>query len=166
MTAGTVAINPNNILASVGNVATSTTTLFSFWGSFKISSIEMWCPSVNNGTTECSVEWIGGQYGSNVSVQDASNSVTYPAHIKAIPPRNNSASFWQSTGTEGFFNITTSASNTIVDLIIALKMGDNYLNPYMTTIPAVATPGDLYYLGMDGLSSATSLFSVLSLPTL
>jgi hypothetical protein len=65
-----------------------------------------------------------------------------------------------------FFNITTSASNTIVDLIIALKMGDNYLNPYMTTIPAVATPGDLYYLGMDGLSSATSLFSVLSLPTL
>jgi hypothetical protein len=166
MTAGTVAVNPNNILASVGNVATSTTTLFSFWGSFKISSIEMWCPAVNNGTTECSIEWIGGQYGSNVSVQDASNSVTYPAHIKASPPRNNSASFWQSTNTEGFFNISTSASNTIVDLIIALKMGDNYLNPFMTTIPAVATPGDLYYLGMDGLSSATSLFSVLSLPTL
>jgi hypothetical protein len=166
MGSGTVSINPNNILASVGNIATGMNTLYSFWGSVKISSIEMWCPSVNNATTECSVEWIASLYGKTKTVQDASNSVTYPAHIKTVPPKETLASFWQSTSTDDFFNISTSASNTIVDLTVSLTMGDNFLNNFVTTTIGAATVGNIYYLGLDGLDSATSKFNVLSLPTL
>jgi hypothetical protein len=99
-------------------------------------------------------------------VQDASNSVTYPAHIKTVPPKETLASFWQSTSTDDFFNISTSAPNTIVDLTVSLTMGDNFLNNFATATTNAATVGNIYYLGLDGLDSATSKFNVLSLPTL
>lgn len=165
MSAGTVPINKNAILASVGNVAATSVLLYNYWGSFKISTIEMWCPAVNNGTTECSVEWIGGSFGNNKLVQDTSNSVTYPAHIKTSPPKQNSASFWQSGDTVDIFTITTSASNTIVDLSIQLMMTDNTFG-VVPTVVVGATAGSVYYLGLDGLPSGSSDFAVLTLPTL
>jgi len=165
MSAGTIAINKNAILSSVGNVAATSILLYNYWGSFKINSLEMWCPSVNNATTECSVEWIGGSYGNNKLVQDTSNSVTYPAHVKTSPPQNNSASFWQSGDTVDIFTITTSASNTIVDLSVQLMMTDNTFGVIPVAVTG-ATAGSVVYLGLDGLPSASSLFQVLTLPTL
>jgi len=136
-----------------------------FWGSFKIKSLEIWTPAPSNSVFSCSIEWIGGQYGTNKLVQDSSNNVSVPAHVLSRPPSGCSAGFWQSENVnEALFNLV-GPSNTIVDLCVMVKARDDVDLAGIATARTGSTVGNIYYAGLDGKSSTgSSNFTVLTLP--
>lgn len=170
MSSSSVAVTVDSILSAIGNVATTTSNLASIWGSFKITSIEMWAPALASNSPSantCSVEWIGGQYGLNMLTQDTSNNPFSPAHILSRPPQRSNAAFWQnydSNANLGLFQIITTVSDTIVDLVVSCKLTDN-IQAHLNTSRTGSTVGNVYYCGLDGLSSTgSSEFTVVSLP--
>jgi hypothetical protein len=167
MVASSSIITAGDIISSVGNLATTTSSMSSIWASFRIKKIDMWTPSVSNAVAFCSIEWTGGTNSVNKVVQDTSNSVTFPAHVSSSPPPGTTSSFWNGVNdvSQTMFTISTSTSNTIVDLTVDLKMNDDNNGVGLAISRTGSTVGKIYYAGLDGLSSTgSSQFTVLTLP--
>jgi hypothetical protein len=162
---GSSLITTDSLLYAAGGVAATTTSLFPIVGSFKILSIKMWAPCVNNALVSCSVEWVGGLFSPTKKITETSNSVTTPARLRTTPPEGSASSFWQGIGeNNSLFTISSDVSNTIVDVVLQCILNDNSLSLIAKTVVA-ATVGNIYYLGLDGLPVATSKYIPIGVPT-
>ncbi len=78
-------------------------------------------------------------------------SVSRPAHVKAIPPKNSLASFWQVAGGTTLFNLVAPAG-TIIDMLVDMVMVDQ-TGASSTVAGATVTLGKVYYLALDHTTS-------------
>jgi hypothetical protein len=165
-TSGTLtALTAPGLLAAAGNVCTvANNTVTSFFGTVKINSIEMWSPPAAQGSSvTCSCDWAGYQNSPNQEVSDTSVSVSTPAHIRAVPPRQSLASFWvnEALGT-GTICQLIAPTGTIIDVDLSLILQDDE-EPATATGVATGTLGSIYYLSLD--PNATHRYVPVSLTT-
>jgi hypothetical protein len=161
-TATVIPITPSLLLTAAGSVCTvANTTVTSFFGSVKVNSIEIWAPPASQGSTStCSVEWnVVNSSQSTKEVSDTSNSVSFPAHIRCVPPAKSLASFWQTQSSTAYFQIV-APSGSIIDLNLSLTMYDDDAGTSQATRAVGAgSLGLVYYmsLGAAGVYPPVSL---------
>ncbi len=161
LTNGIVALTPKSILASFGTICTvansSTVALFN---SFKIREIEIWAPGLPNYGTSViqpstvTVEWESAvnSISSTLTFSDTSNNVSAPAHVRCSPPRGSTASFWSATTSSTLVTIGAPVG-AVVDVECDLVMDADNTDIDTTSI-ASGTLGNVYYLALDGPTSA------------
>jgi hypothetical protein len=137
-------------------------SVYGFVAAFLIKKIQIWSPPPSQGAiSTCAIEWTGTSPVSTVEVSDTTNSVTMPAYISSVPPRNSTATFWQRANAIAMF-VLTVPPGSIIDLDLDLVLLDDAA---LATVYAVATAvlGNPYYLALDG--PATHLLTPVSLST-
>jgi len=146
-------ISPQNIMESLGIIATSATIGYCIFGSFRIKEIEMWCAQTNTAgavLATCAVSFpLGTSFQSNREFSDSSMSPAYPAHIRVRPPGNEYAAFWQTHTGNGYFAFSCT-QNTIIDIDVECVLRDGTSNIPSTIALVAATTGAVYYQPLDG----------------
>jgi len=166
-TSGTVtAITAKGLLLAAGALGTITnSTVTSPFASVKLQKVEIWTPPASQGASStCSVEWASQSNANNQEISDTTVSVATPAHVRASPPRNSLASFWQSPGITNnqLFNLIAPAGS-IIDVTLSLIMQDDDNGAAITGAVATAVVGTVYYLALDNV--ATHIYPPVSLTT-
>jgi len=150
-TSGATNVTNRNILGAMGGMCTVTnTTLITFFNCFRLNYVEIWGPTPSVGaTSSVSVNWIGSINAPALQIADSTNSTSVPAHVRAIPPPQSSASFWQEPVTQSvsFFNLNC-AVGSIVEIGVEGILGDETATLGVTIGTGVL--GTIYYLALDG----------------
>lgn len=150
--AGRYPITNNDILIACGGICTvANSTITGLFSAFKIHSVEVWGLAGASPAT-VSIDWNGTPvFLVNREVSDTSVTPTFPAYIKAIPPKGSNSAFWQTPSTETIFGVTV-VNSSIIDLDVSLVLSDNEDVVTVTGV-TTATLGSQYYLALDGDSS-------------
>lgn len=151
-------------------LAATATTGFQLFDFVRIVKIEMW--SVTNSTlvTTIGVDFgdpVTGVEGDGGSFESCSVGGAIPAHLKCRPNPKSQAALFHSASTDTAFHIRTNGAvgSCICEATLEFK-NSVVLNPTAITNPLVAaTPGELYFRGMDGLALATTAWPSLLLPS-
>jgi len=147
---GTNTVSGRDILGAIGVTGTVTnTTVKTDANAFRLLLVEVWSTPATFGVpVSCSLNWIGGQSAPPIQISDTSNS-NQPAHIRCVPPRNSTPSFWQEpvTTDQNLF-ILNNAVGAIVDMTVEYVLGDETAT--LAVGVATAVVGTRYYLHLDG----------------
>jgi hypothetical protein len=149
-------------------MGTSAVHVTSIVGSMRLKSVEIWAPPASQGSSStCSVEWAATPNSAFSEVSDTSMSVSNPAYVKARPPRNSRASWWQNVGDlaeQLMFLIAPSGS--VIDIVVEyiLYDDDSGTNPLLIVV-TTATIGQMYYLALDTGVAGTHIYPPVSLST-
>jgi hypothetical protein len=159
-------ITNQNLLTAAGcKVTTNNSTATSVWMAVKILSIEVWSIPEGGATSNCSVVWKGDSSLAginNLEVSDTSLSPTHPAHLVARPPRGTLPSFWYGGGfAENLFTVSVDGTG-ILDVTLALILGDAPTSAYATLTIASGSLGTNVYSALDG---STDKFTPVGLTT-
>jgi hypothetical protein len=157
-----IAISSTDILGACGTIGGSAVSVYGFVAAFLIKRVQIWSPPPSQGAVStCAIEWTGTSPVSTIEVSDTTNSVSTPAHLSSVPPRNSTAKFWQRANAIAMFNIT-APPGSIIDLSLDMVLLDDAA---LNTVYAVATAvlGNPYYLALDG--PTTHLLTPVSLST-
>jgi len=143
------AISPAKVLSSLGVMGTVVNTTSSqLFKCFRLKRLEIWAPPPSQGSTvTTSVEWLGSANSPNLEVSDTHVSVSRPAHLIAIPPKESLASFWQVDSGSALFNLVAPVGS-IIDMSLDMIMVDQS-TASGTVATATAVLGKIYYLALD-----------------
>jgi hypothetical protein len=142
------------------NFATAAATAYRLFDAVKINAVEVWCnPAVGAAPSTVAVQFAGatiGAIGDGRTISDTSMGIE-PAHVRAKPARLSQAAQWQNgdAGADESFYLTAPVGS-VIDVDLSFRTIQP-AGPIATTYPpAGATPGELYYRGLDGLASAAT----------
>jgi hypothetical protein len=163
--AASVNITFQNLLDAI-LVATGATAGSDLFEAVRINLIEMWAVSVTGAPVTVAVSFSGvvaGAAGDQKQHTDTSMGIE-PAHVKARPdPLTQAGQFQFSAATIAFeLNVPTG---TVIDLSLTFRQP--VLGTATSTQNALvaASPGVVYYRGLDGKALATTVFPVQGTPT-
>lgn len=163
--ATSTAITPTSLLGAAGTMGTTVNSFVApFSACVKVNSLKMWAPPPSQGSTAtCSVDWVGSisSQVSNLEFSDTSNSVTTPATVRCVPPKQSLASFWQQAGSTTLFTLVAPVG-TIIDVSLSLILQDDDTAPVGIAVTTAAV-GSVYYLSLD--PNATHRYVPVSLTT-
>ena len=154
-------ISFQNLLDAVFIAGTSTTAyqLFDF---VKVRRVTVRAvPGANSGgsTVTVGIEFPGLVAGSNAGGKQASNSqmgVSKCAYVSLVPDKLSAAAFWQqSTSANAFVVRSTDLNNTIclgtiIDVELSYKNSADVSPAALQSAVTGATPGNIYFGGLDG----------------
>lgn len=142
-------VSPAQILGGLGVVCSvANTTAALLFRSFKLNSVEIWCPPASQGAAaSISIEWLGANNSPSLEHMDTTLSVSRNAHIFCRPPKNSVASFWQTTSATQLFSIMVP-TGTVIDLNVTYIESDDEI-AVSTVAIATGTLGNTYYLALD-----------------
>jgi hypothetical protein len=145
-------ITNNDILLAMGGLCTvANSTITAICASFKIRSVEVW-GTVGAAPATVSINWNGSPvFVANLEKSDTSVSPAYPPYIRAHPPPNSNAKFWQTAGTGVIFALTV-VNSSIIDLDVEGVWSDQQDVDTVTGV-STATLGAQYFLALDGAAS-------------
>jgi hypothetical protein len=142
--------------ACLGAVATGSTTLAPFCGSYRINSITVW-PAAG-GTA--GITWYGNGTAEQALSRDDAISEDIPTGITVEPrplcfrpPAGSFQSMWQSpvvNGTDNLFQYYGTLGS-VWDLNVTYTTVA-YVQQNSVTVTGPATSGTVYYLALDGAS--------------
>jgi len=157
------AITPTSTLGAMGGIsAAANTNVSSFFGSFLVREVKIYTPPASQGAAAtCSLEWIGLANSPNVEVSDTTVSVSDPAVIRARPPVNSLASFWQLASTTPYMTLTAPVGS-IIDISLEGVLFDDDVAQAVNAV-AASSLGSVYYLSLD--PNATHRYAPVSLTT-
>jgi hypothetical protein len=154
--AGTIGIVLNSLVATIAN-------------GVQLKSVEVWTPPASQGASAtCSVSWEGALNAISSEVSDTTMSVATPAHIRAIPPANSQAKFWQNISSISTALFTLIAPpGSVIDVVMNLVLNDDDDPTASFFSPTVATAqlGRMYYLALDTAQTGTHIYPPVSLTT-
>jgi hypothetical protein len=144
------AITQANLLDMLVMALSSTTTALLF-NSVRLRKVEMWVAPAQ-GSGGAVLACAGTVAGPTNRKSDASMGVT-PAHVKWNPAPNSISDLWYEAGSasQSLFTLTYVA-DAIVDVTIdyIIACDDTAI---AGPVPAGATPGTIYGVSLDGISS-------------
>jgi hypothetical protein len=149
-----LSITSASILGAIGVFVTSSTTAVPIAESFKISKLVVMTVGGTN-TSTVAVQWYAGANfaSSTIEVSDSSLSTTVPAYVVTRPPKGSISSFWvNGADSVPMFEIS-GGEVTYIDLHVSYVLADASFTPPTITLTSSPTPGELYYLALDGPSS-------------
>lgn len=121
----------------------------------KLKAVEVWAAPVQGGApTPVRVRFTGnaGFVGDGHVVADTSMGVQ-PAHIIARPQKLSLPALWSESNTGVCFELTCPVG-AVVDVMLAFRQVDTVAPVATAHVPVVATVGQFYFRGLDGLAVA------------
>jgi len=159
------AISSDSLLGAAGTIGTTVLLCTPIFSAVKVNRVRIWAPpAAQGGFSTCSCNFEAATVNtSNLEVSDTSNSVSSPATINAVPPKNSLASFWSNSGGGTLFTLV-APSGSIIDVDLSLYLTDADASP-PTAIPVgTAVIGTQYYLALDCFNN-THIYTPVSLNT-
>jgi hypothetical protein len=139
----------------VAQTAVLGSKLFNF---VKIKYVEIWDDDVIGSTATVSITFDnteGNQADPRKVYSDTSMGVE-PAHVLARPNKDSLASKWHLSNANNAFEITVTAG-AIIDVGLSFRNQSGTAVAVQNALVG-ATPGAIYYRGLDGLAVATTNF--------
>jgi hypothetical protein len=158
-----LSITDADLLLAAGAFQATTVLAYPIFQTVKVKRVEIWAPVASQGTaTTCSVEWPSTNQSQEREIADTSVSVTYPAHVSAVPPKNSLAGFWNNAVDGNFLFSLVMPIGSVIDVTLALTLNDgDAAGASLAT--ALSTVGEVNYAGLDGLPKASTLLMALGL---
>lgn len=128
--------------AGTGDGTPANTQVEALFQSLRLVEIEAWAPYVGTSHGTVAVEWLG-TYGSSQEVSDTTYSPTVLAHIRARPPKQSSASFWNQGTLGTVLCAVTASSGAVVDFTLEGVLSDpdgTFTPPNITLDPGASLP--------------------------
>lgn len=157
------AITFKNILDSV-LVAGTATLGYNLFDFVRIKRLELWATGITAGgvtpaVQSCSVEWSGigaASAGSGRAVSETTVGSAAPLHLVTRPPKGSRAADFQVSSTDRAFEIRASgvAFSAVVDLTVEFRNSNGVTPLAVANAITGATPGEIYFGGLDGLRTA------------
>jgi len=148
-------ISWKNLLDTI-NVAASAVTVYQLYDQVKILSIEIWSnPAIGAAPASIFLTYYGavaGQAGDAKEHSDTSIGIE-PAHLRAAPDQKSQASQWQAQSANVAFGLTVPTAS-VIDVSLSFRMVNNIAPVLTTNAPVGATPGGVYFRGLDGVAVA------------
>jgi hypothetical protein len=135
-------------------VATTAVAGFDLFDLVKVKAVEVWSAAALGTPTSCSVSFVTATVDRSVHT-DTSLGVK-PAHVSAVPNSQSLASFWQASAAGNAFVIQAPAGS-IVDCTLCFRTASATPTAAQNALVA-ATPGEVYFRGLDGLAAAGTNF--------
>lgn len=173
--AGQITVTASSIADAQGMVCrVANTTAVGIVAATKIRSVEVWGAMNANASapvlaSSSTIELVWGTdflatqsaYAPGLAVSDTSTSVALPPHLKATPPRNSNAAFWQNrtTAAGGINNGVTmftliAPTGSILDIVCDCVLADQGKgSPLVTTAITSGALGAFAYYFLDGVTS-------------
>jgi len=146
-----------NLLDSI-NIVASAVTAFDLFDQVRVNFVEIWAaPVQGNAPQQVALEYSGatvGVAGDGRLYSDSSMGIE-PAHVRAAPSRLSQAGLWQASSTGVAFQLTAPIAS-IIDVDLSFRTVQSDAPVAVQNVPAGATPGQLYYRGLDGLAIAAT----------
>lgn len=160
--------SPNNVSSFVV-MATGGTNSQTLFGAIRIRRVKIWVPPVAAAIETVSFEWTnltstivssGPPIPMNSSAMGSSN----PSVLTFRPPKGSRADMWLNTGdTVVLFTMSCPVNSLVeLDLQCVLDVANQTVQNVTTT---GTTIGDYFQIGLDGLTSASSKFTTLGVPS-
>lgn len=149
-----------NILDTV-LVATGATAGSDLFEAVRINSIEAWAASVTGAPTTVEVVFSGatvGAAGDQKLHTDTSMGIE-PAHVKARPDPLTQAGQFQPSSADIAMQLDVP-SGTVIDLSLTFRQPVLGTAVSSQNVLVAATAGVVYYRGLDGKATATTVFPV------
>jgi len=143
------------LLLSVGGMATTATNLAPMAESFKLNRVRVWGSPSSVGTA-CSVQvnWFPSAstsltYVPGLEYISTSCNTAVNAYISCKPPKNSLASFWQNSQSNlALFKLTVPAGG-IIELDVSFILLTNDLLPTAYTTSTTMSVGYVYVVALD-----------------
>jgi len=152
--AGTTNISFQNLLDTV-LVAITTTTAADLFEAVRVNSVEMWAIAALGTPATLGLAFDGttvGAAGDQKQHTDTSMGIE-PAHVKARPDRLTQAGQFQASSAATAF-ILTAPAGTVIDVSLTLRQPVQGSVVASQNVLVGATPGAVYYRGLDGKTTA------------
>lgn len=150
-----------NILDTI-NVAATATTAFDLFNAVKVNYVEVWQSAVSStSTNSVSVAFAQDGTGGDERLHTDTAMGIEPAHVRAKPSKNATASFWNQSGNVQCFFLTCGAG-AVVDVHATFRNSMTGGVVATQNAPVGATAGVLYYRGLDGLAFAATKLTPVS----
>jgi len=153
-TTGSYLITNEMILASLGGIGSSTTSVASWASAFKMDSVTVWPSPSLSAEDSTSLSWsVGTAFQTPDEVLDLSlpEGVTVTRAIRFVPPKGSLAAFWLNDQTTTDVMLIKLVAGSVVDLNVNYRLSAAFGANSVTVATAVA--GAVYYLALDGPSS-------------
>ncbi len=133
------AIPGTNIGSRVLAMATSAVAAYPIYATFRLLSVEVWAPpDPASGTSNAVLEFreVAGAEIATASQRwtDTAVGMSVPAHIKAVPSPQSSASLWTSLSSSAWSVFLSIPDNSIVDFTLELSLQDSGTAPNILVI--------------------------------
>ncbi len=160
-----------NLLDSI-LVAGTATNGYQLYDFVRVKEVEIWCAG---GASSAPAITIGldfggitaGNLGGGKSYEDTTVSTAMPAYIRARPDAKSQTAQFQPSGSAYAFHIRSvgaAAGTVVVDVTLEFR-NSPVVNPVaVAQAIAAATPGEIYFGGLDGLRSAGTAWRSLMNP--
>lgn len=153
----TKSITAIDLAGALGGICTVTNSKLNlFASSLKIRYVEVWAPvSAQGAAVSLSINFSGSANSADKLLSDTSVNVSVPAHIRAVPPRQTLASFYQSwSGTTTLMTLNVPQDAIIdVGLSFTITTDDGLSGSTPQVTISSGTLGNTYYLALDGPTS-------------
>lgn len=152
--AGDTNVTFQNLLDTI-LVANSATTASDLFAAVRVNSVELWAIAALGTPVTASLIFDGatmGAAGDQKLHTDTSVGVE-PAHVKARPDKLTQAGQFQVSSSAIAFILATPAG-TVVDVSMTLRQPVNGAVVASQNVLVGATPGAVYYRGLDGKTTA------------
>jgi hypothetical protein len=136
-------------------IADTATTGFQLFDVVKIKRVSVWGQAALATPSTVSVYFESQNSGDEIIHTDTSLGIQ-PAYVCAVPSPKSLASFYSNSGNGAFVNITCPAGS-IIDVHCNFRTSNIPPTPVLSPLVG-ATPGELYYRGLDALPIATTNF--------
>jgi hypothetical protein len=152
--AGTTNITFQNLLDTV-LVANSATTAADLFEAVRVNSVELWAIAALGTPTTVTLAFDGttvGAAGDQRQHTDTSMGIE-PAHVRASPDRMTQAGQFQASGAAIAF-ILSAPAGAVIDVSLTLRQPVQGTVVASQNVLVGATPGAVYYRGLDGKTTA------------
>jgi hypothetical protein len=150
--------------------AAQATVAYQMYDYVRVKEVEMWA-STGASTVPCvslGLDFAGltaGNIGAGRSFEDASVSPAYPAHIRGRPdPKSQTAQFQPNSASPAFHIRGNGVSIGMVIVDVTLEFTNSPVVSPVVSAVAGATPGTIYFRGLDGLANGSTAWRSLMLP--
>jgi len=149
-------------------IAGTATTAYQLFDFVRVRRVTVRATSgANSGgsTVTVGIEFPGLVAGGNGGGKQASNSqtgISKTAYVSLVPDRLSAAAFWQPSSADNAFVVRSTDENnsiclgTIIDVELSYKNSADVSPAALQSAIAAATPGNIYFGGLDGARLAAT----------
>jgi len=149
-------------ILNVGTLAGGASAAQIFDAAVRVRRVSIWgAPSATGLATSCAVDFQGvtvGSAGDSVRFEDTAVGTAQGPVVHAIPPKNSSAGFWQSSGLTNIAFSIYCLTGSVVELDYEGTATEQNATRAVGAAPVGVTSGASYVRGLDGAATAGSAF--------